>query len=187
MEVLERKRVLVEGVDPDDAILQFPVSIMGKDKKSDGVPYHLTIRWGKNNDPEKLVQDVTDALKGLDLSPPQVSHLSPQIFHGKDASKTFYVLVSPHVPQSVLDIKHAVDPIFGDDPFDVYKLHVTVDQDLWDKVKKEYLSPGDLRLHVGPLELLRGNKVLKTFGDKVEEESRVYCESFDFFGIPIHG
>lgn len=170
---------MLEGVEPNDGIVQFPVSILGYDKKSDGIPFHITLRWGKIDDEEKFVDDVTKAIDGLDLTPPKITKWTPEIF-GKD--KEFYVLLSPNPPANLLKIKDAIDPIFGPDPFHPYKMHITVDQELWDAVKDNYLSPNDLEVDVGPLQVVRGNKVLKTFDNK----SRL-GEDVDLFGIPIYG
>lgn len=162
--------LLLEAVDPNDAIVHYPVTINGETHTQENVPYHITMRWGKWNAPkEELVAKVQSALEGLDLSRPRIESLRPEILRGKDGDKEFRVLIIPVTPQ-LQAVHDALESVFGPDSFPVYKPHITVDDDLWEAIKKQKLLPGDLGVEVQPLEVAMGNAPLETLGESEEED-----------------
>jgi 8-oxo-dGTP pyrophosphatase MutT (NUDIX family) len=167
----ERMACLLEAVDPDDAIVHYPVTIGGEHETKEGVPYHITLRWGKwKGTKEELVEAVEKALEGLDTHRPKISTWRPDVFKGKD--KTFHVLLVP-VEGHMLKLRDALEPVFGKDPFPEYKPHISVDEELWNEIQKKKLSPGDLMVDVLPLEVRMGNAQLEVLGEAIYKGRKV--------------
>lgn len=158
--VVEQYELLMEGVEENDTILQFPVILGGKAIRKDEIPYHLTLSWAKNDLPEEeLIQKVREAIKGLDTSPPSFETWEPAVF-GKN--KDFYVMVFPKTGK-LQKLRSAILPILDDGWGEEHKPHITVEKHLWDKIKDGYMAPEDVGIEFGPLELKRGNKSLARF------------------------
>lgn len=158
--VRHKMGMILEAVDPNDAIVHYPVELAGKTHTKAGVPYHITLRWGKwDGSREELVQKVQDALHGLDLSRPRVTQWAPEIFRGRDGDKVFHVLVFQSTA-AMKKVRDALSAVFGEDPFPDYKPHITVDEDLWQEISKKFLLPADVGLKILPMEVALGNQTL---------------------------
>lgn len=154
---------LIEAVQADDAIVMFPVSINGKHTRKDGTPMHITLRWGKwKSSGDELADAVTRALEGKAVNPPRVTHWQPDVFKSQAGDQKFHVLILDRDAR-IKELRDALEPVFGQDKFKDYKMHITVDEDFWNQVQEKFVLPADVRLEVGALELRLGNRTLKTF------------------------
>ncbi len=163
--------MLLEGIDPNDAIVHFPVKIAGKTHDPEGKPYHITVRWGKwDGTKQELIQKVREAIKGLSTKRPKITEWRPEIFHGKNGDKQFHVL-RISIDTHVRELYDALSAVFGPSDFPHYKAHVTVERELWDRINDKMLLPGDIGVQVLPLEVAMGNATLEQLGEDKESRS----------------
>lgn len=123
--------------------------------------HHITCKFFK--DVPVTPEQIEEALKGIDVSPPKVSELSwePVEFDTKNIDKV-KVLELKRYPKRLADAHFALEAIRKDDYPD-YRPHVTVSEELWARIKKEKLGPGDLQMEVGPLTFENKGTIEKVF------------------------
>jgi hypothetical protein len=168
--LLEDMGVLLEGVQPDDAILMWPVTVLGQ-RESDGVDLHVTLNWGRwDGTEEELRAAVVDVLTGESLKIPRFTQWVPAIFQGKE--KKFLVMQLPEVQAFVVKLRKKVADVFQDRFGDGYMPHISVSQSLYDHINNNKITPREAEVKVGDLELRLGDKILDTLSESVIAEGR---------------
>lgn len=173
--------LLAEDIDPQSKILLWPVSVLGERERSDGYPYHITLKYfGEGQIPQNKV---TQRMDSLDVRPPSGFSLEPFIF-GAGTPKEAHVLLLKGVSDRYQKLREAFDDIRPDD-FPEYKPHITVTQDLWERVKEEKLSPADLRIKIFPLEYRIGDNPVHVAKAHDPVAKGNFTRSVDDFGLPF--
>ena len=121
------------------------------------------------------VEQIEACLKGIDKSPPRSFGWTPIEF---DTQKngTVRVLELNHFPKHMADCHYALESLRKDD-YPEYRPHITVSDELWERVKKEKLLPGDLRIKVGPLTFASKGKLQSVIAKVVSPESKLPKDS----------
>lgn len=152
--------LLLEAVSPDDAILMWPVEIMGVTHQDDGTEIHITLNWGKwNGTPDELRATLSGLLVGQKTQLPPFSAWSATEFQGRD--QVFKVLQIPGLKDFVIQLRKLVSSVFPDNFGPSYMPHITVPTSVWQTVSENKLTPREAKVKVGKLELRLGNKVLE--------------------------
>lgn len=171
--LFEEMGILLESAAKDDAILMWPVTILGQ-READGYDLHVTLNWSKwNGSEEELRASVEKSLEGMDLTLPSFSEWGTAEFQGRE--KKFKVLTLPQLKSFVVGLRKAVNTVFQDRFGDAYTPHISVSENLWQHISDNKLTPREAKTKVGNLELRLGDKILETYGSTVEslEEARV--------------
>lgn len=154
----EEMGCLLEAVSPDDAILMWPVTIMGE-RDADGTDIHITLNWGKwTGTEDELRAALAGLLEGVDTKLPMFSQWVPDEFKGRE--KTFKVLTVPQLKNFVGDLRRKVSEVFPDSFGSGYMPHISISEKLWKTIKDNKLTPQEARISVGDLELRLGTKTL---------------------------
>ena len=147
---------LLEAVSPDDAILMWPITIMGE-RDAEGTDIHITLNWGKwAGTEEELREALAGLLEGKNTKLPMFTQWVPDEFKGRE--KSFKVLTVPQIKEFVAGLRRDVDSVFPDHFGSNYMPHVTVSEKLWKAIRDNKLTPQEARVFVGPLELRLGLK-----------------------------
>lgn len=171
--LFEEMGILLESASKDDAILMWPVTILGQ-READGYDLHVTLNWGKwTGSEEELRASVSKSLEGQRLNLPSFSEWGTAEFQGRE--KKFKVLTLPQLKSFVVSLRKSVSGVFQDRFGDGYTPHISVSEELWQHIDSNKLTPKETQLKVGDLELRLGDKILDTYGATVEslEEARV--------------
>ena len=139
--------------------LYWPVTIDGN------TTYHITCKY--LGDTEYDLNDIKERLSKVDVSPPSDFGWTPHIFHTNDDGDVKVLLLTGW-PESMKDCHDALEPLRADSYPD-YKPHITVEPELWDRIEKEKLTPGDFKIEIGPLEMMQ-NKGQDKDGNKLPGE-----------------
>lgn len=135
-----------EGDDkPKYCYLYWPV-------KMDGVTdeLHITAKFmgTLNLDPEKVFAPIREHLKEINLNELE---WKPVTFDTKNDGDV-KVLEFQKFPEHMKAVHDALEHLRKDD-YPNYRAHVTVPAEIWDKVKKGGLTPADMGMEIGPIEL----------------------------------
>lgn len=125
------------------SFLHYPVSLNGD------TDYHITVKFFAES--PVTGEEIEEALKGLDLSPLSLSEIAwkPVEFESKEWNK-IKVLELTKFPKRLQDMHDRLEK-FHHDQYPNYRPHVTVEDDLWEYVQLNKLSPGDLGMKIGKL------------------------------------
>lgn len=150
----------VKNTDPawKEHYLMYPVHINGQSTNPEnGGKYHVTLRNLGENQPD--LKQMEHHLNQLNTTPPDQFQLVPHQFNTKEG-KTWHVLklVGPGI-KHMEDANKKLQDHYGPDKFPTFQPHITVDKDLWDKVKAG-MPQHKLNVNIKPLELWKEDKVL---------------------------
>jgi len=165
--LFEDMGLLLEGVSPNDAILMWPVKVLGQ-RESDGVDLHVTLNWGKwDGTKDDLRASLADLLEGEDLKLPRFSHWVPAVFNGRE--KKFSVLQLPELQKFVVSLRQKISPVFQDNFGSNYMPHISMSDSLYDHINQHKITPREANIEVGGLELRLGNEILDTLSESIVE------------------
>jgi 8-oxo-dGTP pyrophosphatase MutT (NUDIX family) len=136
------------------SFLYYPVEMEGVDEA------HITVKFF--GEEPVTVDKIEEILKGKDLSPPTSFTWEPVEFDSKQNGKV-RVLELKGLPSRIEDMHNALEVVRKDD-YPTYRPHITVSDDIWERVKEEKLLPGDLRVKVLPLQFKDRDVLKKDWG-----------------------
>jgi hypothetical protein len=158
-ELTEEMGLLLEAIQPNDAILMWPVTVLGQ-KEADGYDLHITLIWGKwDQSKEELKEAVSKVLSKKDLKLPSFSSWAPDIFKGQE--KSFHVLKIQELKADVDALRKELAPIFNAPLRADYIPHVSVSKSLHDEIVSKKLTPKEAGLKIGDLELRLGQEIIE--------------------------
>ena len=135
------------------SFLHYPIHIDGETDE-----HHITVKFfDKTPVTTEQIEEVT---KGIPKTPPPISSWNPIILQGKRGDVK--VLELDKLPPHVSQLHYALEAIRKDDYPD-YRPHITVSEELWDRIKAEKLGPQDLGVKAGPLTFESMGKIEKVF------------------------
>lgn len=138
-----------------NSYLCWPVFFPGIDGE-----FHVTCKF-LGNSPYTVTEVVQLlAMEGLSTKGPEPEEITwvPHTFDTKNDGKVKVLLVQG-CPSRMKACHDALGTIHPDD-YPEWKAHITVDPEIWDEVKENHLTPVDLEVSFGPLQLRRGEEVL---------------------------
>jgi hypothetical protein len=147
--------------------LLYPVSIRGVKNLIGTIPFHFSLKSFFADKTTK--EEVLALLEGYDLSPPSLKDftIEADIITSEHTQETHHVLMLVGLPIRIFHAYTATDG-FGIQ-YPTFKAHITVDKVLWDEVKEKNLTPTDLEMEIGALELRHGDKILWTQGEELKK------------------
>lgn len=133
----------------ENTYLYFPVTINGEDE------YHLTVKFLGVNSATK--EEILEAMEGVDKSPPMEFQWQPIEWDSKNDGKV-KVLELLGTPENLKGLHDSLEQ-FREDDYPEYRPHITVEDDLWEKIKRDSIQPGQALVQMGPLSIdIRGEK-----------------------------
>lgn len=160
---------LIEGITKEEikkmfagttSYLHYPVTLNGDPE------HHITVKFfDKTPVTPEMIEEAT---KGISKLPPSNFDWEPVVFQGKRGEVR--VLELKNLPANVSELHYALEIVRPDD-YPVYRPHITVSDELWEKIKNEGLKAKDFNIEVGPLTFENKGKVEKVFSKKQIESS----------------
>jgi 8-oxo-dGTP pyrophosphatase MutT (NUDIX family)/oligoribonuclease (3'-5' exoribonuclease)/predicted nucleotidyltransferase len=133
----------------ENTYLYFPVSINGEDD------FHLTVKFLGKSPATK--EELLKALEDVDTTPPENFQWEAVTFDSKNDGDV-KVLELTEFPENLKDLHDSLEQ-FREDDYPEYRPHITVEDDLWEKIKRDSIQPGHALVEMGPLSIdIRGEK-----------------------------
>jgi oligoribonuclease (3'-5' exoribonuclease)/8-oxo-dGTP pyrophosphatase MutT (NUDIX family) len=147
------------GEKKENTYLYYPVTINGDDD------YHLTVKFLGICSATK--EEILKAMEGIDKTPPEEFQWRPIEWDSKNDGKV-KVLELLGVPENLVDLHDSLEE-FREDEYDEYRPHITVEDDLWEKIKRDNIDPSKALVQVGPLSIdIRGERFYLVKDKKAE-------------------
>ena len=123
--------------------LLFKVTIKGESKLAEEIPLHMSLKIF-NNMNEFTREELDEAIKKFDISAPDtsVAEFEPIIFHSEKSDADYYMLKIHNVGDKYSKFYRS----FGEKgvTYDKFFLHITINEELYNKIKEEGLKPDEI-------------------------------------------
>jgi oligoribonuclease (3'-5' exoribonuclease)/8-oxo-dGTP pyrophosphatase MutT (NUDIX family) len=162
----------------ETCVLWWGVKIDGDDS------FHITCKW--LGDSPYTVEQIKElfAEEGCDPSPFEITRWEAVTFDTPNDGQV-KVLEILDFPDRIKRCHYVLEMIRSDDhPY--YRAHITVPDDLWQRVK-DGLKPSECSIQMGPLEVMQAKKCIYRFDETVEASLEEGYEEIDFDDVMYHG